>query len=94
MSQAWAIALFSVLTTCIGALAGLLWRHIEQCKIVHTKLAEISGALGRLQTDIGTHETGIRGNIHEQGRALAHFGGCLWVIADKLKIDLPKRNNQ
>ena len=92
MSEAWAIALFTILTTCVGAIAGLLWRHIDQCKSVHSKLADITGCVKRIQEDIGSHETGLRGEVHEHTNALTHLGGCLWVIADKLGIKLPKRD--
>lgn len=57
--------LISLLTIVIGAIAAALWAHIGHCKEVSGAVARIDANVTRLTQDIGTHETGIRGSIHE-----------------------------
>lgn len=68
-----------VLGLIVAAQAGLLSfyiHHIIACNKrdrdraaenlqINTKLATITEALRRVELDIGTHETGIRGEIHK-----------------------------
>ena len=57
--------LISLLTIVIGAIAAALWTHIGHCKDVAAMVARMDARLERVSQDIGTHETGIRGAVHE-----------------------------
>lgn len=70
MSEAVQIAAFLLVAGAIATIAKLLWNHVEHCKEVHSKLAEIAGDVKRIQSDIGNHETGIRRDIREHTGAL------------------------
>ena len=48
----------------ILTIAKLLWDHVQHCKEVHERLAEIGADVKRLVVDVGTHETGLRGHVH------------------------------
>lgn len=70
MSEGILIAIFSVMAGAIAALAGMHWRHTEQCKLSDEKLAEIGSDVKRIIQEIGTHETGMRGTIHKHASVL------------------------
>lgn len=65
---------------CLGAISGLLWRHVEHCKEVHSKLAEIGADVKRIQSDIGTHETGIRGTVHKTANTVLVLDGRVSLL--------------
>lgn len=73
MSEAVQIAAFLLVAGAIATIAKLLWEHIQHCKEVHGKLSEISGDVKRIQQDIGTHETGMRGAIHETANRMTEL---------------------
>lgn len=56
--------------TAFLALAAALWRHVTQCRSSNAMIAEIGGDVKRLQQDIGTHDTGIRGTVHKTANAV------------------------
>jgi hypothetical protein len=67
----------TVLLWILGSLGGgliligkLMWDHVQHCKEVHGKLAEIGGDVKRLMADVGTHETGMRGTLHSHASVL------------------------
>lgn len=70
MDQTVLLWILAGILTAMGAIAALLWRHVEHCKEVHTKLAELSGDVKRVVQDIGTHETGLRGTVHKTANAI------------------------
>lgn len=70
MSEAVQIAAFLLVAGAIATIAKLLWDHVQHCKAVHEKLAEIGGDVKRIKDDIGTHETGMRGTIHKTANAV------------------------
>lgn len=57
--------LITILTVVIGAIASALWAHVGHCKEVAAAVARMESQLERVATDIGTHETGLRGAVHE-----------------------------
>lgn len=62
----WAIGLLVTLNmTVTGWIAARLWTHVTECRTVGEKVASHNADLERMKQDIGTHDTGMRGNLHE-----------------------------
>ena len=70
MTESVLLAVFSVIAATLAAIAGLLWRHVEHCKEVHARLAEIGSDVKRIKEDIGDHKSGIRGDIRDHNTKL------------------------
>lgn len=51
-------------TVFLGALTKALWSHVNHCKDVAAMIARMDARLERLTQDIGTHDTGLRGQVH------------------------------
>lgn len=66
--------LIGLLTVVIGAIAAALWAHVGHCKDVASAVARIETSVARLSTDIGTHETGLRGAVHEVANRVSEQG--------------------
>lgn len=61
----WAIGiLVTIQLVAVGALWSRLWTHVVECKGVGEKVARIDADVERMKQDIGTHETGLRGELH------------------------------
>lgn len=46
----------------------------------------------QLRDQIGKDgQTGMRGDVHRHGNVITWLGGCLWMVANKVGIELPKR---
>lgn len=80
MSEGVQIAAFLLVAGAIATIAKLLWDHVQHCKEVHGKLAEISGDVKRLMQDIGTHDTGIRGAVHKAANRIIEHEGRLMSL--------------
>lgn len=80
MSEAVQIAAFLLVAGAVATLAKLLWDHIQHCREVHSKLASIEGKVDRVVTDIGTHETGIRGTVHRTANEVTALRGELALL--------------
>jgi hypothetical protein len=73
MSENVILWLFGILitlqTTVLGAVIAAIWRHGDDCRDFRTGLAtavaDIKAKLERVERDIGTHETGLRGQVHK-----------------------------
>ena len=65
MSEALQIWLFAGAFGLIGVLFVMQWHHSIRCKGVGEDIAVIKSLLLRIQADIGTHETGLRGQVHD-----------------------------
>jgi len=62
----WAIGILVTLQTgVIGFLSAKLWAHVEKCAHVSAELARLEADVERMKVDIGTHGTGMRGEIHQ-----------------------------
>ncbi len=48
----------------VGFLASQLWAHVAECRQLIARLEGIARDVERMKEDIGTHETGMRGEIH------------------------------
>lgn len=61
----WAIGVLVIIQTAvIGFIGSRLWTHVVECKGVGEKVARIDGDVERMKEDIGTHDNGMRGEIH------------------------------
>lgn len=80
MSEAVQIAAFLLVAGAIATLAKLLWDHVQHCKEVHGKLAEISGDVKRVIQDVGTHDSGLRGTVHKCANTLIVHEGRLMAL--------------
>jgi hypothetical protein len=83
-ADAW-IGLAAIVVTVFLTLGAALIVHIRHDERRETRLEAV-------EKEIGTREIGMRGAIHEHGNALSWLGGCVWFIAAKIGIDLPKRD--
>lgn len=74
MSEATTLWIFgtivSVLLLATGTLGKLLWEHVQHCKDVASKLAEIGSDVKRIKEDIGNHDSGIRKDIRDHTREI------------------------
>lgn len=77
-------SIFGVLITCILALAGLWVKHILDCRDrdkqradehadVLAALAAISSSQGQMQEELGTHDTGIIGQLHRYSKIITRL---------------------
>jgi hypothetical protein len=72
MDQDVTLWLFGILiglqTTVLGAVVWAIWSHSHDCRDFRVKLAamiaDIGTRLTRIEMDIGTHDTGMRGDLH------------------------------
>lgn len=83
MSESVLLWILGGLLLAFTAIAGALWRHVEHCKEVHTKLAEIGSDVRRIKEDIGTHETGMRGTVHKCANRLIEHEARLVTLERK-----------
>lgn len=51
-------------------LAGMFGWHLFKCRDTRVDIATIKGAVARIEHDIGDHERGIRGQLHQHSQAL------------------------
>lgn len=58
-----------LVTGNIGVAVGLAY-HIHDCRIVHSELAQIRTAVGRVERELGSHETGIIGQLHRHTKSI------------------------
>lgn len=65
-SLQWAIGILVTIDLAVtGFLAHIIWTHIVECRSVSESLAAIRSDVERMKADIGTHDTGMRGEIHK-----------------------------
>lgn len=79
------IALGSLIAIIVIPIVVALVAHIR-----HDEQREVR--LSTVEQEVGTHETGLRGDSHRHGNALTWLGGCVWTLANKLGIELPRRD--
>lgn len=58
----------------VGALAAALWVHASHCKEISAAVARIEATVERVCIDIGTHDTGLRGAVHETANRVTEHG--------------------
>ena len=67
-------AVIALQTTVVGAIATALWVHVGHCKDMAASQARIEANVERLTVDIGTHDTGLRGHVHETSNRVTEHG--------------------
>ena len=61
----WAIGILVVILMGImGFFATQLWGHVVECRQLMARLEGVSKDVERMKEDIGTHDTGLRGEVH------------------------------
>lgn len=73
----WALGiLIAIQTTVTGFVAKAIFAHVSECRVFRAEVAAMKADLERVMTDIGTHETGLRGQVHELADKVS--GVVLW----------------
>lgn len=80
MSEGVLISAFLLVAGSIATIAKLLWEHVQHCKDVHSKLAEISADVKRIQIEVGTHDSGLRGTVHKSANRVTEIDMRLSVL--------------
>jgi hypothetical protein len=81
--------MFSILVTInsgiVGVLFLMLWGHIRECRTAgesrSAALAELKTQQNRILQDIGTHDTGLRGDVHDLRNLVTPL--ALWVQTER-----------
>ena len=61
----WAIGiLVTVNTVLLGFIGNALWAHVVKCGHVSAQNAGVAKDVERMKEDIGTHDSGMRGDLH------------------------------
>lgn len=58
-------AALGVIITLLVALLGLLLNHLSKCSAQHERTARLESEVKSLKEEIGDHNSGIRGNVHD-----------------------------
>lgn len=75
MDQTVLLWILGIQTAVIGWLAIALFNHVKECRDVRTSIAEIKAIAESVKAELGNHETGIRGQMHEQRKHLVKLAG-------------------
>jgi Tfp pilus assembly PilM family ATPase len=67
-------AVISLQMAVVGAIAAALWVHASHCKVIAAAVARIEATVERVCVDIGTHDTGLRGAVHETSNRVTEHG--------------------
>ena len=76
-------AVLIILASCNAGLLGLLVWHLFKCRDTRIDIATIKGSIARIEHDIGDHERGIRGQLHQQAQALTRHELDLERVRDQ-----------
>jgi hypothetical protein len=72
--------LITLLTLVIGAIAAALWAHVGHCKEISAAVARMEERMDRIAIDVGTHETGLRGAVHETANRVTELAMRLALL--------------
>lgn len=62
----WAVGILTTINlAALGFIGSQLWAHVVECKSVATDVAYMKADVERMKQDIGTHDTGLRGHVHQ-----------------------------
>lgn len=56
----------------------------------HETQSNLKARVDRIEKDIGSHETGMRGQIHENTNMLGRLRAIVYFIARKMNLDIMK----
>ncbi len=56
--------------TALLAMAGALWKHVNECRDTRVDIATIKASLASIARELGDHESGIRKRLHDMQGAL------------------------
>ena len=77
--------LIGINSSVIGVLFVMLWSHIQQCRKSGedraASLARLETQQERIMADIGTHDSGLRGDVHSLRTLVTPM--VLWVEGEK-----------
>lgn len=74
----WALGLLVViLTAVLGFLAKAQWAHITECRVFRAEFATVKEKVAAIEREIGDHESGIRGSIHDLRNQVSPF--AIWA---------------
>lgn len=65
MNQTLLIWLFGGVAAGLLGILKLWWDHVKECRARIAEAAVLRADLDRVMHEVGDHETGIRGNLHE-----------------------------
>lgn len=65
MNQTLLIWLFGGVAAGLLGILKLWWGHVKECRTRIAEAAVLRADLDRLMHEVGDHEHGIRGNLHE-----------------------------
>lgn len=78
--EAW-IGLAAIAVTILG---GLIYHVVQDARTD----AELRGKIGNIEEQIGTHDSGIRGELHRQVGLISRLRAVVYFIGQKLKLDI------
>lgn len=73
MNETAILWVFGGFLTALLALAGALWRHVNECRDTRVDIARIKGAVDGIAREIGDHDNGIRKRLHDMHGALVRL---------------------
>lgn len=85
-AEAW-IGIAAILVTLILAIGGGLVAHARNDERRHTN---VESRLTGVEKEIGTHDSGIRGELHRQVNLIGRLRAVVYYIGRALKLDVMK----
>lgn len=86
-SLQWLIGiLIIVLLAVIGAMFGLFLKHMGECRDFREKVAGMSAKIDSVKAELGDHETGVRGALHQLRDDISP-----WIIRAQMERDRQER---
>jgi hypothetical protein len=77
------VDLIKILLGTQSALAGMFVWHLFRCRDTRIDIATICKAIERIEHEIGDHERGIRGQLHQHSQFLTRHEMDLDVMRSK-----------
>lgn len=84
--EAW-IGLAAIVVTLLIAIGSALIAHARNDERRHT---DVESRLSKVEGEIGTHDSGLCGELHRQTNLLSRLRAVVYFIARALKLDVMK----
>lgn len=81
---AW-IAIIAIVVTVLIAIGGALFAHVRNDEQRHT---DVAGRLKSVENEIGTHDSGIRGELHRQVNLIGKLRAVVYFLAKRFKLEV------